>query len=644
MTAIAYGAADRAYALNAVAVQTAAYAAGPNDLVPVDTTAAAVTVTLPAGPPDLTQVAVKLLAGSNTATVAAGAGDVFDQAGGATTKTLTIPGQGMVAQYDASAGIWYVSSDDLPLAQLDARYLTTISVQAYGAIGDGATDDTAAFNRAVLAAYARGGGTVGVPWTAAGYLISAEIERPPGVTLVGEARASLGAAPGTVPAISRIIASASWAPASATGMIRIRSMTAGGWAGQNFWGGVRSLMLDCSRNTSANLNCVYMQGPVFDEHFEDVLLYKAGHNGVFIAAQTEPGYGQTCPWHMRWRRVTAYYCVNRGLDLTNCTDGSYEDCMAFGCGSHGWVLTNVPNSSWRGCRAEWNAGSGFSMSGANSGVTLAGCSTDQNTQRGIYINAVTGTAGDAISIAGGKFHCDGHDGTSAGIEITSTTVPVAITGVVVEADSNSGTTYPTAGIAVTGSSAVTIGASSIGGRTAGVKNGGGNTVLLTTGLVETVGTLGSTAVCPTELYIVKGADQTLTASTTLQNDSALLTPTLPPNSTWEVAALIAYDDSAAGDFKIAWSHPASSTFVWNGSGCGLGAATSPVTMSGFIGSATSTATYGGVGAGTEIPVVVQGVLTVTTAGVLQLQWAQNTSDPATLTVRAGSYLRLKRLA
>lgn len=166
MTAIAYGAADRAYALNAVGVQTANYAAGANQLVPVDSTGAAVTVTLPAAPPDLTQVAVKFLAGSNTVSVVTSAGDVFDKAGGSTTQALTITGQGIIAQYDASAGIWYVSSDDLPLAQLDARYVLqssgpipwyNVKAAAYGAKGDGVSDDTLALNAAVTAAKATGG-------------------------------------------------------------------------------------------------------------------------------------------------------------------------------------------------------------------------------------------------------------------------------------------------------------------------------------------------------------------------------------------------------------------------------------------------------------------------------------------------------
>ena len=123
-------------ALTQVAVQPAAYTASPNQLVPVDTTSGSVTVTLPTGAPAGSLVAVKMvtLGGSNTVTVAANAGDVFNKSGGSTTLTLSLLGQGVVLEYQAD--IWLVLADDLPLSQLDARYdqqsvLTTLGDMLY---------------------------------------------------------------------------------------------------------------------------------------------------------------------------------------------------------------------------------------------------------------------------------------------------------------------------------------------------------------------------------------------------------------------------------------------------------------------------------------------------------------------------------
>lgn len=114
-------------ALTQTAVQTANCTASPNQLVRVDTTSGNVTVTLPSAPPAGTVVGVKMvtLGGSNTVTVTTVAGDVFNKAGGGTTATLSLSGQGQLLEYQG--GIWLVISDDLPLSQADSRYLKAAS-------------------------------------------------------------------------------------------------------------------------------------------------------------------------------------------------------------------------------------------------------------------------------------------------------------------------------------------------------------------------------------------------------------------------------------------------------------------------------------------------------------------------------------
>jgi hypothetical protein len=117
--------ATKAQALVPTAVKTGAYTAAAGDLVPVDTTSAAVTVTLPSAPADKTRVAVKhvIQGGTNAVTIAAGGSDVFNKAGGSTSLTLTLLNQSVSLQYKATGGIWYVVADDEPLSALDARFL-----------------------------------------------------------------------------------------------------------------------------------------------------------------------------------------------------------------------------------------------------------------------------------------------------------------------------------------------------------------------------------------------------------------------------------------------------------------------------------------------------------------------------------------
>jgi hypothetical protein len=113
--------------LTRTAVKTSSYTAAVNDLVPVNTTSGNVTITLPTAPADKARITVKhiIQGGTNTVTVATGGSDVFNKTGGSTTLTLSLLAQGVELQYDAANAIWTVLSDDLPLSQLDSRYLLT---------------------------------------------------------------------------------------------------------------------------------------------------------------------------------------------------------------------------------------------------------------------------------------------------------------------------------------------------------------------------------------------------------------------------------------------------------------------------------------------------------------------------------------
>ena len=101
--------------LSPTAVQTAAYTASPGDFVPVDASGGSVTVTLPAGPGDQTQVGVTLVAvaGPNLATVACAGSDVVNRAGGPRSVTLTSVNQTVVLQYQAATKIWYTLTENL---------------------------------------------------------------------------------------------------------------------------------------------------------------------------------------------------------------------------------------------------------------------------------------------------------------------------------------------------------------------------------------------------------------------------------------------------------------------------------------------------------------------------------------------------
>lgn len=122
-------------------VKTSAYTANAGDFVPVDTTSANVTVTLPIAPPDQTNVTVQMVnqASAHTVTVATGGADVLNVPAGPTSLTLTMLSQSAMLQYRQSTGVWYVVHAP-SLAQLLAGFTATgYTAPAVVALTDGAT-------------------------------------------------------------------------------------------------------------------------------------------------------------------------------------------------------------------------------------------------------------------------------------------------------------------------------------------------------------------------------------------------------------------------------------------------------------------------------------------------------------------------
>lgn len=149
--------------LNVTAVKTADYTAVASDLVPVDTTAGNVIITLPTAPANKTTIAIKhvIRGGTNTVSYACGGADVINRAGGATSGTLTLSSQAALLQYKATGAIWYVIADDVPLSQLDLRYqaldadLTAIAALASAADKMPYSTGAQAWALADLSAFAR---------------------------------------------------------------------------------------------------------------------------------------------------------------------------------------------------------------------------------------------------------------------------------------------------------------------------------------------------------------------------------------------------------------------------------------------------------------------------------------------------------
>lgn len=149
----------------------------------------------------------------------------------------------------------------------------------------------------------------------------------------------------------------------------------------------------------------------------------------------------------------------------------------------------------------------------------------------------------------------------------------------------------------------------------------------------------------TELFVVKSADETVTSSTTLQNDDHLfLTPLI--NTTYDLELCIfTFVGGSIIDVSAAFTFPAGATLSMGAfspdNTLGAGATVGPGQWINSVGDTSSPSAAFVFGSGSNVTSMIKGTLLMgATAGVLHFQWAQAASSAAPLSVLAGSYLRL----
>ncbi len=170
------------------------------------------------------------------------------------------------------------------------------------------------------------------------------------------------------------------------------------------------------------------------------------------------------------------------------------------------------------------------------------------------------------------------------------------------------------------------------------------TVADTTGLTL-LESNGKQVIIPRHVFARKPDDESLNTNTTLQNDDDLFVD-LDTNETWIFQAhLVVSGPQEPGDIKLAFTVPSGSTLRWSFMGLEI-AATS---VEGNLREATIDGSGSSVNAHTlfnvQSPIFIKGtVLTSTTAGNLQLQWAQRSSDGSNTTIHGQSWLWATRIA
>ncbi|WP_098007835.1 collagen-like protein [Streptomyces sp. sk226] len=139
----------------------------------------------------------------------------------------------------------------------------------------------------------------------------------------------------------------------------------------------------------------------------------------------------------------------------------------------------------------------------------------------------------------------------------------------------------------------------------------------------------------------KAADESVTSSTVLQDDDHLTLP-VTAGGRYAIDACLVVSGDPAGDLLLTLSAPPGSTGHWAPAGITLG-------VSDGTGSLRLTRYDPGVAIGVGITaagliVTPLGTITAGASGAITVQWAQNAAMATATVLRAGSWLRLTRVA
>lgn len=164
--------------------------------------------------------------------------------------------------------------------------------------------------------------------------------------------------------------------------------------------------------------------------------------------------------------------------------------------------------------------------------------------------------------------------------------------------------------------------------------------------LSTVGDITTISVSPgaNDQYAIAAADVGR-ANVVAVADDADLFITVVTNAVYEVMAYIIYDGDLLGDFRSGWAGPAGAAFNWGVNGMRAAATAGADSFDANNRGIGDTAINGAVGVGTPLRAHIIGVLTTGgTAGQFKFRWAQGTASATATNRKAGSYLRLRRMA
>jgi hypothetical protein len=377
---------------------------------------------------------------------------------------------------NAAPGV--AATDLATVAQLGQSLLGWLNVKdtAYGAKGDGTTDDTAAIQAAFNAAPA--GGVVYLPEGV--YRTSAPLVVPPAITVRGS-HANMMTALNLADPPCYIQPLPGFTGAS---LLLLKDQAGGGYASLPAEHRIENLMLDGSTlDGTKPVDGIFAAGNIQNVRLDKVTIRRMSNNGIVTGS-----IANVFPYSWRLTNVMIDNCRGNGVLFTRMTDLTMIDCQAIGNWAQGMVLSNIANSQLIGCRWEWNGSHGLHITGSwgngtgSGGMQLDASSTDRNGGHGVLIDA-TGNA--PVSITNLTTRRDGRNGGSggggfSGLAVVGATMPVVgntITCYPGVDDDGTGTNSPQYGALLSGSTSIQLDGLYLHAAQEGLHDDGTNTAV-----------------------------------------------------------------------------------------------------------------------------------------------------------------------
>jgi len=143
-------------------------------------------------------------------------------------------------------------------------------------------------------------------------------------------------------------------------------------------------------------------------------------------------------------------------------------------------------------------------------------------------------------------------------------------------------------------------------------------------------------------HAVKPSNESVTNSTTLQNDDHLALP-MSANTTYFIQGMFIISGAEAADMAFKWAVPSGATFNWVSDTLGSSATGSATGQVSRTSQGNTNQPAFGLIAGNTTVVPFKGLIVVgSTGGVLRATWAQNVASATATVMNAGSYMMARR--